>query len=286
MRALTVRATGPLALVEDLGRRGLSGTGVGRSGAADRGALRQGNRALGNDPGAAAVEVTLGGLRVEVGDEAVGLCVTGAVGDVEIDGRSVGSHAVTTAPAGSTVVVATPRSGLRSYLCVRGGIAVPEVLGSRSTDVMSGLGPAPLTPGDVLPVGPASSDYPAADSLPWQRIDEPVELRAVRGPRADWIEDPDALVSTTWSASDRSNRVGMRLLGGSLRHARDEQLPSDGAWRGAIQVPPSGEPVLFLADHPVTGGYPVVAVVIDEDVDRAAQVRPGEPVRLRWVAAP
>ncbi|MFD1948456.1 biotin-dependent carboxyltransferase family protein [Nocardioides aestuarii] len=286
MRALTVRATGPLALVEDLGRPGRAGIGVARSGAADRASLRLGNRAVGNDEGAAAIEVTFGGLALEVGDEGLCLCVTGAPVDVTVDGRGAGSHAVLQVAAGSRVALGTPRAGLRSYVAVRGGIDVPEVLGARSRDVMAGLGPEPLAEGDALPVGAPVGDLPGVDHLPWPDLDEPVVLRAVRGPRADWVEDVDLLTSTAWQATDRSNRVGTRLAGSSLRHSRDDQLPSEGAWRGAVQVPPSGEPVLFLADHPVTGGYPVVAVVVDEDVDRAAQVRPGQEVRFRWVGAP
>jgi biotin-dependent carboxylase-like uncharacterized protein len=286
MRALTVTATGPLALVEDLGRPGRAGIGVARSGAADRGSLRLANRAVGNHEGAAAIEVTLGGLAFEVGAEGLCLCVTGAPVDVTVDGRGAGSHTVIQVAPGARVALGTPRAGLRSYVAVRGGIDVPEVLGGRSRDVMAGLGPEPLAEGDVLPVGPPARDLPGVDHLSWPALDEPVVLRAVRGPRDGWVEDADLLVSTSWQATDRSNRVGTRLTGASLQHARDEQLPSEGAWRGAVQVPPSGEPVLFLADHPVTGGYPVVAVVVDEDVDRAAQVRPGQDVRFRWVVAP
>lgn len=285
MRTLTVHATGALALIEDLGRTGLSDIGVGRSGAADRASLRQGNRALGNDEGAAAVEVTFGGLDVEVGDEPLWLCVTGARGPVLVDGRDAGSHAVVAAAAGSRVVLGPPASGLRSYLCVRGGIAAGCVLGSRSRDVLAGLGPAPLSPGDVLTVGAARGGFPGVDTLPWRDPGAEVVLRAVRGPRDRWVREPDLLVRAPWLVTERSNRVGMRLAGAAFEPATDDRLPSEGAWRGGVQVPPSGEPVLFLADHPVTGGYPVVAVVVDDDVDRAAQVRPGQSVSFTWVGA-
>jgi allophanate hydrolase subunit 2 len=109
----------------------------------------------------------------------------------------------------------------------------------------------------------------------------PVTLRAVLGPRADWIADPAALARTAWTVSGRSDRVGLRLEGEPLRRADTGELPSEGMVRGAVQVPPGGEPVLFGADHPVTGGYPVVAVVRDADLDRAAQLRPGQQVRFR-----
>jgi biotin-dependent carboxylase-like uncharacterized protein len=286
VRRLTVRATGPLALVQDLGRPGRAGIGVGRSGAADRGSLRLANRVLGNPEGAAALEVTYGGLEVQVGGDPVTFCVAGAVCDVRVDGRGVGSHAVVVAPAGATITVGVPLDGLRSYLAVRGGVEAPPALGSRSHDVLSGLGPDPLAVGDVLAVRAPSSDLPGVDHLPWDRLGEEVVLRVVRGPRDDWVADAGLLAATTWQATDRSNRVGMRLAGARLAHVRDRPLPSEGVWRGAVQVPPSGEPVLFLADHPVTGGYPVVAVVVDDDVDRAAPVRPGQRVVFRWVGAP
>jgi biotin-dependent carboxylase-like uncharacterized protein len=285
--SLRVLRSGPLSLVEDLGRPGLSGIGVGRSGAADRGALRLANRALSNPEGAAAVEVTLGGLEVEVLGGPVWLCVTGAPVPVAVGGRDVGPATVVAAREGAVVRLGTAPTGLRSYLAVRGGIDVPEVLGSRSHDVMSGLGPAPLRPGAELPVGPPPGGQPAVDHLVTPPAAAEVLLRAVRGPRDAWVADADRLVTTAWTASDRSNRVGIRLSGGRLRHVDPaRQLASEGVWRGGIQVPPGGEPVLFLADHPVTGGYPVVAVVVDADVDRAAQVRPGQLLRFAWTRPP
>lgn len=286
MTTLTVRASGSLSLVEDLGRPGLAEVGVGRSGAADRGSLRLGNRVVGNPEGAAGVEVTAGGLEVEVGAQDVTFCVTGAVCEVTVDGRPVGSHALARAGAGGRIRLGPPRDGLRSYLTVRGGIDVAPVLGSRSHDVLAGLGPAPLVPGAVLPVGVPHGQVATLPYVPWPDHGGEVVLRVVRGPRAERVGDPDRLVRTRWQASERTNRVGMRLAGGSLDPVGDAELPSEGVWRGAVQVPPSGEPVVFLADHPVTGGYPVVAVVVDADVDRAAQVPPGRPVSFRWVDPP
>jgi biotin-dependent carboxylase-like uncharacterized protein len=282
---LRVLDTGPLALVEDLGRSGASGIGVGRSGAADRSALRAGNRALGNPEGAAAVEVTLGGLRLAAVGGHAWVCVTGAPCPVRVAGRVAGTYAVLAVPPGEVLELGTPARGLRSYVAVRGGLDVPAVLGSRSHDVLSGLGPAPLAVGDELAVGRWPGEFPAVDVLLAPSYPEQAVLRVVRGPRDGWVSDPGVLVRTVWAASHKSNRVGMRLTGGVLEQ-RDpgRQLPSEGAWRGAVQVPPSGEPVVFLADHPVTGGYPVVAVVVDDDVDLAAQVRPGQALRFRWTA--
>jgi biotin-dependent carboxylase-like uncharacterized protein len=280
---LRVRGTGPLALVEDLGRTGVSAIGVGRSGAADRAALRQANRALSNPEGAAAIEVTFGGLEVEVDGGHAWFCVTGAPSPVTVDGREVGPYGVLSVRPGEVLRLGVPARGLRSYVAVRGGLDVPAVLGSRSHDVLAEIGPPPLQDGDVLPVGVAPEGFPDVDVLPPPRFSDETVLTVVRGPRHEWVQDVETLVQAGWTASEKSNRIGMRLTGAVLEHRDpDRQLRSEGACRGAIQVPPSGEPVLFLADHPVTGGYPVVAVVVDADVDRAAQVRPGQGLRFRW----
>ncbi len=286
MRGLEVLDSGPQALVQDLGRPGHTSIGVGLSGAADRGSLRLANRALGNPEGAAAIEVLLGGLRVRVADEPVWLCVTGAPCPVTVGGREVGSQTVVRAQPGEEVRLGSPPVGLRCYLAVRGGVEAEPVLGSRSRDVMAELGPEPLAAGQTVAVGSPSGDLPGVDVLPGPRLPtngDPVVLRAVRGPRDDRLVDPEALASGTWVAAGASNRIGIRLEGEPLT-VRDDAppLPSEGAWRGAVQVPPAGEPVLFLADHPVTGGYPVVAVLLDADVDRAAQVRPGQQIRFAW----
>lgn len=283
MSALRVRRTGPQTLVQDLGRPGHAAIGVGRSGAADRGALRLANRAVGNPEGAAGLEVLLGGLEVEA-TGTVTICVTGAPVPVCVGGRDVGPSCVATVRAGEVVRLGVPERGLRSYVAVRGGIDVPAVLGSRSRDVLAGLGPEPLAEGDELAVGTPSGPLPVADLIPPLRLPDVVELRVVRGPRDGWLSDADALTATPWRASEESNRVGMRLLGEPLAHRDPErQLPSEGVWRGAVQVPPGGEPVVLLADHPVTGGYPVAAVVVHDDIDLAAQVRPGQGVWFRWV---
>ncbi|WP_460801367.1 5-oxoprolinase subunit C family protein [Nocardioides pacificus] len=280
---LVVRSVGGLCLVQDLGRPGQAAIGVGRSGAADRASYLLGNRMLANPPGAAALEVVLGGLEVLVAEQWAWVCVTGAPAPVSVDGRAVGSNRVVPVPPGAVLRLGTPPRGLRSYVAVRGGLDVPPVLGSRSHDVLAGLGPAPVAPGDVLPVGAPPPGHPVLDEVPVSGRDEDVLLRVVAGPRHDRVVDLDALTAVTWTAGAHSDRVGMRLLGGAITPAEGvAPLASEGALRGAVQVPPSGEPVVFLADHPVTGGYPVVAVVVDEDVDRAAQVRPGEQVRFTW----
>ena len=173
---------------------------------------------------------------------------------------------------------------LRSYLAVRGGIDVPSVLGSRSTDTMSGLGPARLSPGTVLPVGDATDHWPATDFV----VPTPLEqtLHITFGPREDWFTEHarSILLEQPWTVTQDSDRVGIRLDGAEpLTRAVDDELPSEGMVLGALQVPPSGQPVLFLADHPVTGGYPVIAVVTAADVSAAAQLTPGTQIRFRAI---
>ncbi|OBG35298.1 allophanate hydrolase [Mycobacterium alsense] len=281
---LEILRTGPFAVVQDLGRPGLAHLGVSRSGAADRRAHKLANRLVANPHDRATVEVTFGGLCARVRGGDVDIAVTGADTDPTVDGIPFGTNSIHRARDGQVICLGTPRAGLRSYLAVRGGIDVEPVLGSRSYDVMAAIGPPPLRVGDRLPVGKRTDAYPELDQAPVAAIAAHlVELQVVPGPRDDWLVDPDALVHTIWMASDRSDRVGMRLEGRPLRHRYPEQqLPSEGIARGAIQVPPNGLPVILGPDHPVTGGYPVVGVVTDEDVEKIAQVRPGQYVRLHW----
>jgi biotin-dependent carboxylase-like uncharacterized protein len=285
-RKVEILATGALALVEDLGRPGLGATGVGRSGAADRRALQLANRLVANPADAAGIEVVFGGLAVRA-HGLLTLALSGAPAPADVDGTPVGHHSLIVLRPGQTLRLGVPPTGLRTYLAVRGGIAVDPVLGSRSTDILSGLGPEKLTPGTMLPIGVEPDALPLVDVAP---VGLPpsgeVVLRAVAGPRAEFFTDVSTLTRTSWTASSRSDRVGMRLEGEPLERADSGELPSEGIVRGSVQVPPGGEPVLFLSDHPVTGGYPVAAVVLDADVDRAAQVRPGQRVRFVLVPPP
>ncbi len=314
---LTVIRTGPRALLQDAGRIGYAAQGVTRSGAADRGSYRQANALVGNADGAAAIECTLGGLTVRAGD-ALLVAVTGAPSAADVDGKSVPHATAIALEPGYTLRLRSPRSGLRSYLAVRGGFAVKTVLGSASTDTLSTLGPPPLAPGDELPIGDhhlvadaASTAGPdgGLDSGPEGSADVPepptgdavttvTTVRVLLGPRDDWFANPADLAVGTWQVSQHSDRVGVRLdrpvartppeespepehTAPPLRRNDSRELPSEGLPLGAIQVPPSGQPVIFLADHPLTGGYPVIGVVVDDDIDRVAQLRPGQ--RLAFV---
>ena len=279
---LTVLASGLLTTVQDRGRPGWASIGVTRSGAADRQAAALANRLVGNDAAAAVLEVTVGGLQVQAGRTLL-VAVSGAPAPVTVDGRAAPFDAPLTLRPGQVLGLGNPAVGLRSYLAVRGGIGVPPVLGSRSTDTLSGLGPAPLRPGDVLPVGALAAAEPVVDVAPVGAPSSRPVLRVLPGPRRDWMAPTawTALTTEDWTVSPDSDRVGLRLAGPRLDRARTDELPSEGLVPGAVQVPPDGAPVLFLVDHPVTGGYPVLAVVTTDDLPAAAQLRPGDRVRFR-----
>ncbi|MFB9908434.1 5-oxoprolinase subunit C family protein [Allokutzneria oryzae] len=275
---------GPQALVQDLGRPGLAGLGVGRSGAADRRSLMLANRLVGNPETHAGVEITFGGLVVRFDEDAL-VAVTGAPCPLTAGVRAAGMYGPFRVRAGEELRFGRPGAGLRSYLAVRGGVDVPEVLGSRATDLLAGLGPDPLAEGTVLPIGRTALDYPCVDIAPQAPYPDQPVLRVLPGPRADWFV-PDALESLCggpYEVSPESNRIGVRLTGPRL-HRPERELPPEAMVLGALQVPPSGQPILFLADHPVTGGYPVIGVVEPEDLHLAAQVRPGQRIRFRVTA--
>ena len=281
MRTLVVLQTGPLCTVQDRGRPGLASIGVGHSGAADRLSHDAANRLVGNNSDAATLEVTFGGLQLRAEFDAL-VAVTGAHVTCYIDGTEQGLHSTLVVRAGQELELSAPTWGLRSYLAVRGGIDVPEVLGSRATDTMSGLGPAALSPGTVLTVGDHSAAWPAADFVAAPSLRD--TLRITFGPRENWFTEQarSLLLEQPWIVTPDTDRVGIRLDGAEpLKRTVNDELASEGMVLGALQVPPSGQPVLFLADHPVTGGYPVIAVVTAADVAAAAQLTPGTQIRFR-----
>ncbi len=283
---ITVEATGALTLVEDLGRPGFAHLGVPRSGAVDQGALRLANRLVGNPQDAAGLEVLLGGLVLRWdGGTPVWMAVAGAATTITVNQSDQASHRAVVLQPGDRLTLQPPARGLRSYVAVRGGLDLPPMLGSRSTDVLSGLGPDPVRAGDRLVVGPAAGALPDIDFVVPPAVHGRVVLAVRLGPRADWFTESAQrlLVSATWTLTADSNRVGARLAGPTLERTVVRELPSEGVVRGAIQVPTAGQPLIFLADHPVTGGYPVIAVVEPADVDRLGQLRPGEGVRLRSI---
>ena len=311
---ITVVRAGPLTTVQDRGRPGYAHLGVPHSGALDPPAARLANALAGNDESAAVLETTLMGcgLRFTVPAR---VAVTGAVAEVRVDGAVVppgvqgagaglggGSYvaAVIEVPVGAVLDVGRAAGGVRSYVAVAGGIDVPPVLGSRSTDTLSGLGPGRLRDGMTLPVGVvrlgersrsayayAPAPGPESAAGPFARAAAGggvLELDVLPGPRDDWVADRQVLFGDSYQISPVSNRIGARLAGPALTRARPGELPPEGIVLGAIQVPPDGQPLIFLADHPTTGGYPVIGVV--DDVTPLAQARPGTTVRFRELHRP
>jgi biotin-dependent carboxylase-like uncharacterized protein len=301
-RFLTVVDAGALTTVQDRGRPGWAHLGVPRAGALDAAAAALANRLVGNPDECAVLEATAGGVTLRL-SVAMTVAVTGAEASIEVGSRPAARGEPISAPSGALLRVGPPHRGLRSYLAVAGGVDVPAVLGSRSTDTLAGLGPPPLAVGDVLAVGPPVA-HPAGVDVPPPRSRGPLAAGADTGagtstrtatlllhpgPRADWLDEeaPTTLTGGVYTVSEASNRVGLRLRGASLRrsdapHARGE-MPSEGLVLGAVQVPGDGQPLVFLNDHPTTGGYPVVAVVEPGCLDICAQLRPGDPVRFAWL---
>ncbi|SDQ38711.1 5-oxoprolinase/urea amidolyase family protein [Leucobacter chromiiresistens] len=302
---LTVLDPGLQTLVQDAGRPGHAAIGVSPSGAADRRALAAANLAVGNAAGAPALETLNAALSLRAEADAV-IALAGTDAEAVIDDahgeRRPAPHDATAFDVhrGETLHVGPAARGLRGVLAVRGGIATPGALGSASRDILSGLGPAPLAAGDILARGAAcapeaadsaerSSEHgaPTARSGPARPPGDRAVLRFVPGPRDDWFDATarEALTAREWRLAPASNRVGLRFDGAPLVRSQSGELPSEGTVRGSIQVPPDGLPVLFLADHPVTGGYPVIGTVVDADTDVAAQLRPGARVRFLPVDA-
>ena len=315
---LVVETAGLQALIQDRGRPGRSDVGISSSGALDRAAADRAARVVGNMPDTACLESVLGGLSLRAAGDQV-LAVTGAAVELEvvpaptsesadrsaIEQSEPGEQTVS-APTpergwrpraglpfalkdGQTLRVGAPSDGLRVYVAVRGGIDVPAVIGSRATDTLAGLGPAALSDGDRLAVGrdPGTAvDWPlevaGAPVAEKTSPSGPLEIRVVLGPRADWFttEALSSFQQQEWTVSAASDRVGARLEGQELARSIERELPSEGTVPGSIQVPASGLPVVFLRDHPVTGGYPVIACVLEADLDLMAQAAPGRTVRF------
>ncbi|MGW1809851.1 5-oxoprolinase subunit C family protein [Streptomyces sp. NPDC002078] len=278
---LTVVRSGALTTVQDGGRRGHAHLGVPRSGALDAAALRLANLLLGNAPGAAVLETTLTGCALRP-DRGVTVVVGGAPCPVTVDGRPAPWGVPVWLPAGAVLNAGAVTAGVRSYIAVAGGIAVEPVLGSRSTDLLSGLGPAPVRDGDVLPLGAPARQPVSPDGAPWPAPPTALTLPLRLGPRADWFT-PGALrtlTASTYRVSQHSNRIGLRTEGPALERVSTGELPSEGMVLGAVQVPPDGRPVVFLHDHPTTGGYPVIGVVAEAALAAAAQAAAGTPIRF------
>ena len=315
IHGLRVVRPGLLSLFEDQGRHA-SAMGVAGSGACDMPAYHLANMLVGNPPDALAIELTAGDAAfTAIGDVVV--AVTGAPVDIRIVGVSpsdaAGGHASLAQSMhrqeaiivhdGETLTIGVPRAGLRNYLAIRGGFVAPLTLGSASRDTMSGIGPAPLAPDDTLAAGHPDPSRSVGRPREWNEdlptgtmhhagaeaiggAGRPVVLDVMPGPHDDWFTASAVatLFDTAWRVTAQSNRTGLRLNGQHPLERKDKrELPSEGMVPGSLEVPSSGQPVLFLRDQPVTGGYPVIGVLTRDALALAAQLPPGAWIRFRRI---
>ena len=292
--------------VQDLGRIGQQRSGIPVSGAMDRLALRVGNMLVGNDDGDAALEASLIGPAITF-EQAALIALTGGDLEATINGTEVPAWHAISVPAGTTLRSAQPRVGCRSYIAVAGGIDVPLVFGSRSTYLRAQFGGfegRALRSGDVLVSGNPSqrsariaaalresgaaavtARWSVSGSLRPRYSDDPV-VRLIPGAHYDLLDDEsrDRLGAGTFRISPNSDRMGYRLAGVTLSLREPVELLSEGVAFGTVQLPPGGEPIVLMADHQTTGGYPRLGEVASIDLPLVAQLKPGDRLRFRLVS--
>jgi antagonist of KipI len=279
-RTVTVLSPGLFTTIQDEGRWGYQADGVPVSGALDVVSHRIANAAVGNDRRAAAIEVTLQGTELRF-DARAAIAIAGADLGATLDAAPMPMGTGVVCHAGSVLRLGQRRAGARAYVAIDGGVDVPPVLGSRSTHVLSalgGVGGRPLRAGDVVALGAGTPGLPRRVTR--RRMPSGgARLRVIAGPHDQRFPAAaiDALHHTRFTISPQSNRMGYRLTGGApLRRLTDDEMISDATFAGGVQVPPSGDPILLMADRQTTGGYPQIATVISADLPLAAQLAPGD----------
>ncbi|TCM60664.1 allophanate hydrolase [Acinetobacter calcoaceticus] len=282
-------------LMQDQGRLNQTALGVGTAGAMDQAALHSANRIVGNAIGCAAIEILNGGFAAQILQPAI-IAITGAHAEIRVQYATgqvatfEGYQAIAL-DQGDELQIKRPSAGLRNYIALRGGFALQAVLNSYSYDSLAQLGPAPLQLGDQLYPAQAKSGSIQVDQVPLRKLPQVgdcVVLDIVMGPRDDWFdaESLDRLCSQSWLVTQDSNRVGLRLQGAEpLTRRISHELESEGTCTGALQIPPSGQPVLFMNDHPLTGGYPVIAAVAPHHWDLVAQIPAGCQIKFNQYTA-
>lgn len=275
--------------VQDAGRTGSQRFGVSVAGAVDAVSHRIANLLVGNPPEAATLECTMSGGVFEVEADRCRIALAGADMPIEVAGRHLIPYAAHVLRRGDRLRIGTAKTGLRAYLAVAGGIDVPPVLGSRSTQTRARLGGIEgraLRAGDRLPIGVAGpAPLLALPEAAWPRFDGPV--RVLPGPQADAFTAAgmETFLSATYTVSVRSDRMACQLDGPAIEHADGFNIVSDGIVNGSIQVPGHGRPIVLLADRQTTGGYPKIATVLTADLPKLAQRRPGDSVTFTAVDA-
>lgn len=279
---LKVLRAGMFTLIQDLGRRGYRQLGVSVSGALDAPALSIANLLVGNDENAAGLEITLGQFSCEF-TQPGWIALTGAGCHAELDGKVLWTGWRYSVRAGQTLKMKMPMRGMRSYLAVSGGIDVPLVLNSRSTDMKAGFGGflgRQIKDGDELPIGEPHNMPKKTAGVKQLLFGN--RIRALAGPEYQEfsLAAREAFWRTAWQLSPQSNRMGYRLHGHVLERETPREMLSHGLVPGVVQVPHNGQPIVLMADAQTTGGYPKIACVIEADLYNLAQIRLGEPVHF------
>jgi antagonist of KipI len=287
MSSLLVESAGLQTTVQDLGRPGFGPEGVSASGAADPVALRLGNLLVENQPGVAGLELTLVGGSFVFPDGAV-IALTGADLGATVNGRPLEMWASHTLEPGTKLMFGATRNFARGYLAIAGGIQVDPFLGSASTHVLSGLGGfegRALRKGDRLRIGKASKKVPRRRiTLAALYAFKPRKvLRVTEGPQADWFSEAAKQVfyRDVFRVSEESDRVGLRLEGTALDGSTAREMITEGVSLGAVQVTPSGQPIILFVEQQTTGGYPKIANIIAADLHRIGQLRPRAEIRFQ-----
>jgi len=291
MPVIHVQSPGMFTTVQDLGRYGYGPIGVSPSGAADPISLRIGNLLVGNQDSDAALEMTLLGASLVFPDGGL-ISLTGSDFGPTIDGAPIPMWTAHRLPPGQTLKTGPTRDGARCYMCVQGGIAVKLLLGSASTHILTGLGGfegRQLKKGDVLSIGDARA---ARESRPLTIVPEVLErlrprkhLRVTVGPQTDWFspESVRTFFDASYTVTEESNRMGLRLDGPALETPHSGQMTSEGVSLGAIQVPAGGKPIILFVEQQTTGGYPKIANIVSADLPSVGQLRPRDEVRFELV---
>ena len=289
MKTLIVLSPGLLTTVQDLGREGLGMLGVSASGAADSVSLRIGNRLLGNPESAAGLEMTLLGGTFWFSEDTQ-IAITGSDFGPTMDGQSAALNTVLKIKANQTLQFGPTKAGARCYLCVRGGIDVPQIFGSRSTHLLSGLGGLAgraLRKGDVLPIGDASSlsSTQVFDDRWGQLLAPRKAIRVTQGPQWESFSTATqhAFLQQTYVVTEQANRMGIRLKGTQSELASTGEMITEGVSLGAIQITPGGQPIILFVEQQTTGGYPKIANVIAADLSSVGQLRPRDEIHFELV---
>lgn len=279
---LKIIRAGMHTTVQDSGRFGYRQLGVSRCGALDGPALRIANLLVGNEPGSAALEITLGQFTVEFTEDGW-FALTGAGCHAELDGKAVWTGWRLPVTAGQQLHLKSPERGMRSYLAVAGGLDVPLLMGSASTDLKAQVGGFEgrlLKEGDVIPAHPSKRHFREARGI--KQLQWGNRIRALPGPEYHEFSQTaqDSFWRLPWQLSPQSNRMGYRFMGQRLERNTDRELLSHGLLPGVVQVPHNGQPIVLLNDAQTTGGYPRIACVIEADMFNLAQIRLGEPIHF------